>query len=56
MIMERYPKSKWFSSVWSDYEEFQEEMDKSDTFEQVALHVGGNPPPKNKLSRILRGE
>jgi hypothetical protein len=52
MIMERYPKSRWFHSAWSDVREFKEEMDKCDTFEQVAL-LFGRPPSRNKLLRYI---
>jgi hypothetical protein len=55
MIMERYPKSRWFHSAWSNVEEFQEEINKCDTFEQLAFTLEGQPPPKNKFLRILKG-
>jgi hypothetical protein len=52
MIMERYPKSRWFHSAWSDVQEFKEEMDKCSTFEQLAL-LFGRPPIKNKFLRYI---
>jgi hypothetical protein len=52
VIMERYPKSGWFRSAWSNVAEFREEMDKCDTFEQVAL-LFGRPPTRNKLLRYM---
>jgi hypothetical protein len=54
MIMERYPKSRWFHSAWCDVAEFQEEMDKCDTFEQVAL-LFGKPPSNNLYTLITKG-
>jgi len=53
--MDKYPKSRWFSSAWGDVEEFKEEMDKRTTFEQVALIVGGQPPSKNIFTKIFNG-
>jgi hypothetical protein len=55
MIMNRFPKSRWFHSTWSDIREFKEEMDKCSTFEQVARITGGSPPSSNLFLRILKG-
>jgi hypothetical protein len=55
MIVERYPKSGWFHSSWSNVEEFREEINKCDTFEQLAFTLEGQPLPKNKFLRILKG-
>jgi Neuraminidase (sialidase) len=54
MIMERYPKSRWFRSAWSNVAEFQEEMDKCDTFKQVAL-LFEKPPSNNLYTLITKG-
>ena len=56
MIMQHYPRSKWFHSAWSDVEEFKEKLDRCTTYEQIAQILGGSSPPKNRFLRILRSE
>jgi len=55
MILNRYPKSRWFHSAWVDVNEFKEEMDKCTTFEELARVVGGPPPSSNFILRLIRG-
>lgn len=55
MIINRYPKSRWFYSAWVDVEEFKEEMDKCTTFEELARVVGDPPPSSNFFLRLIRG-
>lgn len=55
MILNRYPKSRWFHSAWVDVEEFKEEMDKCTTFEELARVVGGPPPSSNFFLKLIRG-
>jgi hypothetical protein len=54
MIMIRFPKSRWFKSTWVDVQEFEEEMDKCNTFEQLAL-LFRKPPSENVFLRLWRG-
>ena len=55
MIFNRYPKSRYFHSAWSDINEFEEEMNKCSTFEELARLIGGPPPTKNPVLRFFRG-
>ena len=54
IILDRYPKSYWFRSAWSSKKEFDEEMSKCMTFEEVA-RVVGEPPQSIFFLRIIRG-
>lgn len=55
MILNRYPKSRWFSSAWVSVEELEQEMNKCNNFEELARLIGGPLPSSNIFLCLIHG-